>query len=216
MRGKVFCHFGGVEKNRITPAHAGKSMGWIAEIAIQGDHPRTCGEKEVPSAPVHPDTGSPPHMRGKGSAQHGKKFSFRITPAHAGKRLHPVTPAHNLRDHPRTCGEKTKITNIIRRATGSPPHMRGKGSAQHGKKFSFRITPAHAGKRLHPVTPAHNLRDHPRTCGEKTKITNIIRRATGSPPHMRGKGHGFSVLRLNCRITPAHAGKRGVNDNVGE
>ena len=52
--------------------------------------------------------------------------------------------------------------------------------------------------------------DHPRVGGEKMQDINNKLAALGSPPHGRGKA--FSVLRrqFRFRITPAWAGKRGV------
>ena len=51
---------------RITPAHAGKSIVWYASPPFTSDHPRTCEEKaEVLTAGAE-ETGSPPHMWGKG------------------------------------------------------------------------------------------------------------------------------------------------------
>ena len=53
-----------------------------------------------------------------------------------------------------------------------------------------------------------DLRDHPRTCGEKETLykDGVVRK--GSPPHMRGKAHRDFILAIKWRITPAHAGKR--------
>ena len=38
----------------------------------------------------------------------GDQWAGGITPAHAGKRLLIIAPQFPCRDHPRTCGEKTK------------------------------------------------------------------------------------------------------------
>ena len=65
MRGKVSSENVIHSFKRITPAHAGKSA--IAEfvLALQRDHPRTCGEKFIISFSKFSTKGSPPHMRGK-------------------------------------------------------------------------------------------------------------------------------------------------------
>ena len=90
--------------------------------------------------------GSPPHMRGKVWPGVCALIIGRITPAHAGKRVAHINSAAQLQDHPRTCGEKHTVLNIKIDRIGSPPHMRGKGSAKAMGIKTIRITPAHAGK----------------------------------------------------------------------
>ena len=54
-----------ISKNRITPAHAGKSQYYPKSGLRQQDHPRTRGEKHQHQYdPAHQE-GSPPHTRGK-------------------------------------------------------------------------------------------------------------------------------------------------------
>ena len=86
--------------------------------------------------------------------------------------------------------------------------MRGKVISITSVPFVFRITPAHAGKRISSSFILPFILDHPRTCGEKIfQILNLLNR-TGSPPHMRGKVIKFDSISKVFRITPAHAGKR--------
>ena len=75
-----------IDKNRITPAHAGKSRHFLRLGIENEDHPRTCGEKFRRSIPDVAGSGSPPHMRGKVAAWPTRLPRSRITPAHAGKR----------------------------------------------------------------------------------------------------------------------------------
>ena len=49
----------------ITPAYAGKSMGYNQRRLGYGDHPRLCGEKQFIRHPLEHELGSPPPMRGK-------------------------------------------------------------------------------------------------------------------------------------------------------
>ena len=126
MRGKVNYKDSGKDANRITPAHAGKSL--IASCGNTGrrDHPRTCGEKLFrPFRPLFL-LGSPPHMRGKVFFIASVLLKFRITPAHAGKSFFCPNRILWDKDHPRTCGEKCGITSSTSWEKGSPPHMRGK------------------------------------------------------------------------------------------
>ena len=92
--------------NRITPAHAGKSGREASEKGVQGDHPRTCGEKVRKSLGLTQEKGSPPHMRGKEIKDLQEAIKLRITPAHAGKSRSCLSCQNFFEDHPRTCGEK--------------------------------------------------------------------------------------------------------------
>ena len=86
--------------------------------------------------------------------------------------------------------------------------MRGKVLTLQCTGFSFRITPAHAGKSQKISSHDYQNRDHPRTCGEKYITIFCIFSPPGSPPHMRGKGFCAISFYGITRITPAHAGKR--------
>ena len=157
---------------------------------------------------------SPPRMRGKdaGCLVHHKKH--RITPAYAGKRCLGHLFQVELRDPPRVCGEKTITTTLPWGASGSPPRMRGKGTAPPGAVLHLRITPAYAGKSRNLNGFVADQWDHPRVCGEK----NIVARASfdpvGSPPRVRGKGTDEGRARQWLRITPACAGKSSALRNA--
>ena len=111
----------------ITPAHAGKRIGFSAFSGLSGDHPRTCGEKSLMRSLHTGRLGSPPHMRGKVGHCLASNSILGITPAHAGKRSPAFSSNSYGRDHPRTCGEKHVQPKKQARLLGSPPHMRGKG-----------------------------------------------------------------------------------------
>ena len=126
-------------------------------------------------------------MRGKDLNPAFCGILCRITPAHAGKRPYVAIRISSIKDHPRTCGEKSAILEVISEKKGSPPHMRGKGGKSKRKSPAARITPAHAGKRYSPRLWRGQHADHPRTCGEKFVLLQYLVHAEGSPPHMRGK-----------------------------
>ena len=92
---------------------------------------------------------------------------------------------------------------------GSPPRMRGKHSRRHNSSRVPGITPAHAGKTTCSRVAVRHRGDHPRACGENGDIIPRTASTKGSPPRMRGKHHIYNVVRLQIRITPAHAGKTG-------
>ena len=92
----------------VSPAYAGKSDRTFRAGRASWDHPRICGEKASAAGHCSTDTGSPPHMRGKGQTARKVVVELGITPAYAGKRRQTGNPPHGAEDHPRVCGEKTK------------------------------------------------------------------------------------------------------------
>ena len=91
----------------------------------------------------------------------------------------------------------------------SPPRMRGKELGFHIVAVKIGITPACAGKRRCPRFRPGKTRDHPRVCGEKFYVDEVLPGDTGSPPRMRGKGQARREIVVELGITPAYAGKRG-------
>ena len=65
MRGKEFANIGEQAVKGITPACAGKSTGDETDEETFGDHPRVCGEKNLPNNRIVDNQGSPPRVRGK-------------------------------------------------------------------------------------------------------------------------------------------------------
>ena len=85
MRGKVSAISWAYKSGGITPAYAGKSEPSGFMLPTSQDHPRLCGEKYWSQSRARPMAGSPPPMRGKEFLHVLQGFSFRITPAYAGK-----------------------------------------------------------------------------------------------------------------------------------
>ena len=108
-------------------------------------------------------------MRGKELPEVRRVQAPGITPAYAGKSAARHRPCAESKDHPRVCGEKSDVLQLLLLYAGSPPRMRGKGPVTQLMKKPSGITPAYAGKsftltKFYPV-----IRDHPRVCGEKQK-----------------------------------------------
>ena len=194
----------------ITPAHAGKSLLPFRNLLLWGDHPRACGEKRRARTSRWTPRGSPPRMRGKGDLRPCRALLAGITPAHAGKRPRRSETVPNTWDHPRACGEKSCCTVTASPGLGSPPRMRGKGSARSSPRECSRITPAHAGKSHRSHCRFFAQRDHPRACGEKFSAAASSTASKGSPPRMRGKALDCRAGLAAAGITPAHAGKRSM------
>ena len=207
MRGKVLEAELVLDGDGITPAHAGKRSTASATTSQNRDHPRMCGEKGLPTLRYSPQSGSPPHVRGKGWFIKRAARATRITPACAGKSFIVLSEGMIFRDYPRVCGEKRRHTDGVGVAKGSPPHMRGKaGSRKQGKRAAG-ITPACAGKSPEESGGRPGQRDHPRMCGEKRETALSFNFVQGSPPHMRGKVCCVLGDLRARRITPAYAGK---------
>ena len=151
--------------------------------------------------------GSPPRMRGKLFLLRFLLDTHGITPAHAGKTASPKRQPPKQRDHPRACGENSRIKRLFASLKGSPPRMRGKQNSRYMHRSNLGITPAHAGKTYFLSQFLRLNRDHPRACGENTNLETFSGNKKGSPPRMRGKRSQRNYLRSRIGITPAHAGK---------
>ena len=91
--------------DRITPAHAGKTLLFLLNFRATTDHPRACGENGNTVSCSVPLSGSPPRMRGKLDGEEYELAEDRITPAYAGKTGKTSNQHIHARDHPRVCGE---------------------------------------------------------------------------------------------------------------
>ena len=132
-----------------------------------------------------------------------------ITPADAGNRRLSLSSLASLADHPRGCGEQTRMQQPSQEQTGSPPRMRGTEHCIMLCVSVFRITPADAGNRRSCCDmPALN-QDHPRGCGEQVLASGRTACVSGSPPRMRGTVSGMDDDEKMSRITPADAGNSG-------
>ena len=65
MRGKLHGRATKATYQRITPAHAGKTVEKSFLLSRVKDHPRACGENRRAGQFLRPQLGSPPRMRGK-------------------------------------------------------------------------------------------------------------------------------------------------------
>ena len=86
VRGRGSPHFAARRRSRITPACAGKSIAACGRVVTYKDHPRMCGEEDLPPNGKTWDGGSPPHVRGREGDPVLVPPLARITPACAGKR----------------------------------------------------------------------------------------------------------------------------------
>ena len=194
---------------RITPARAGKTYPRPRNTPSHRDHPRACGENRRVRRFGRSLSGSPPRVRGKRGG-HGARFiGGGITPARAGKTACRKSLRNAGWDHPRACGENAVRPTGGQHTRGSPPRVRGKLCAGDQLLRSDRITPARAGKTVFLHPNGGHYTDHPRACGENSRIGSRPTFQPGSPPRVRGKHADVKIELYDRRITPARAGKTG-------
>ena len=166
MRGKLRGECTGLEKCRLIPAHAGKTLVDGLLAAEHGAHPRACGENQRPWPDPGSCDGSSPRMRGKRVAAEGLHRGRRLIPAHAGKTCPRAASQWLARAHPRACGENRDAEGVKLLEAGSSPRMRGKPAMPETVRSSERLIPAHAGKTPLPRPATRPKGAHPRACGE--------------------------------------------------
>ena len=154
-------------------------------------------------------------MRGKGYDVVSRLCRVRITPACAGKRDKTGWTTTCPRDHPRMCGEKPKVMNLVLVRPGSPPHVRGKELRVETCFADNGITPACAGKSNLFVFRRIEPKDHPRVCGEKAAILRAVCVPIGSPPRMRGKAGEYGSQTHRPQDHPRVCGEKQKKSPTG-
>ena len=174
MRGALSFLFEHRSSDGIIPAYAGSTRRLSSRMPPARDHPRVCGEHYFTRTANQQPTGSSPRMRGArfGIALQG--VTAGIIPAYAGSTA-PAPPRRLTRpDHPRVCGEHPARASSRPARSGSSPRMRGALELVLAGAERTGIIPAYAGS-THPVPPNRAPTwDHPRVCGEHTKVPRAI------------------------------------------
>ena len=170
MRGTVSIFKGTGCDHGITPACAGNSYSSHQRTPQAQDHPRVCGEQALVASMCVEFAGSPPRVRGTGKPRRVQDVLLRITPACAGNRQNGVDASRFVEDHPRVCGEQTRLARQRAICGGSPPRVRGTVHAPFLAKSCSRITPACAGNSTAEHANKQTGKDHPRVCGEQQVI----------------------------------------------
>ena len=120
-------------------------------------------------------------------------------------------------EHRHTCPQwlgspprvREKRYNVFDRLVhcGITPRVREKLLQEFCFVYSYRITPASAGKTCPWTIEENDGRDHPRECGKNGLRHVKCVLATGSPPRVREKPKVATNCDKRNRITPASAGK---------
>ena len=115
-----------------------------------------------------------------------------------------------VEDHPRLRGENLNLLHTPQGFLGSPPPTRGKLFSWTRFRLNLRITPAYAGKTGIGGIFYAARKEHPRLRGENAPMDARISLTCGSPPPTRGKQPVLARNPAAYRITPAYAGKTGL------
>ena len=206
-RGKRVAGIVGCLRDRLIPAHAGKTSMISASASGAGAHPRSRGENMFIAPVPCSRTGSSPLTRGKRSGDPASGSVTGLIPAHAGKTASSKSHRPQTRAHPRSRGENLSTIPLRLASMGSSPLTRGKRCGQRVPVGYRGLIPAHAGKtRMRPRAAPGNAA-HPRSRGENGKNAALEIRELGSSPLTRGKLHAVGG-QLRCDgLIPAHAGK---------
>ena len=111
----------------------------------------------------------------------------RIIPTRVGTSFPFRQKYGSFQDHPHACGDKTCITIITIRSTGSSPRVWGQDSFQKFYSVFIGIIPTRVGTSYSSVKLNCGLRDHPHACGDKISSTSLTRASTGSSPRVWGQ-----------------------------
>ena len=206
MRGTPQSTVNNAIQGGIIPAYAGNTLPFHPSRRRARDHPRVCGEHEAINSADALKKGSSPRMRGTLDRDIGIIASRGIIPAYAGNTEHAAHQRHQLRDHPRVCGEHVSVGFVSSVKSGSSPRMRGTPQSTVNNAIQGGIIPAYAGNTTCHQSPQPWRRDHPRVCGEHPTATRPRSRATGSSPRMRGTQSITQSMGASYGIIPAYAG----------
>ena len=187
MRGKPGIYTAQEARERLIPAHAGKTLNFADSAAFRQAHPRACGENVLGGRFRFGDMGSSPRMRGKPPPPALSSPRPGLIPAHAGKTRRRLARPLECRAHPRACGENSVPVEKSCISGGSSPRMRGKLQCDRSRLTSAGLIPAHAGKTDSLHSTAIRRPAHPRACGENMALYARPVLSVGSSPRMRGK-----------------------------
>ena len=206
-RGKLLHGALDVQRARLIPAHAGKTLGEVLERYVAGAHPRSRGENRETGRIRVRSLGSSPLTRGKLPPRSARGRRRGLIPAHAGKTCFRRSVWRRGPAHPRSRGENDQGAPDHVWPAGSSPLTRGKRNQQGCPRARRRLIPAHAGKTTTGRARSSCTQAHPRSRGENEINKAAREHAAGSSPLTRGKPQQAALAVHALRLIPAHAGK---------
>ena len=186
-RGKRGHHAPLENRQRLIPAHAGKTRITVAGFRRLKAHPRSRGENTASRGGDYSRQGSSPLTRGKpGRALHSLR-QLGLIPAHAGKTDNHGCIRIGGRAHPRSRGENRVLAVLGSTREGSSPLTRGKRHLEPAGRDRRGLIPAHAGKTTPIGCGISSPPAHPRSRGENCDAEDFREALNGSSPLTRGK-----------------------------
>ena len=185
---------------RIIPASAGSTRPVRSAWSRWRDHPRVCGEHPGVGSMLPSPPGSSPRLRGTRPPEQRRRARDGIIPASAGSTRARARSTSTLGDHPRVCGEHSRIPIRPSLTLGSSPRLRGAPKRRGHRDRVRGIIPASAGSTRRSASSIPATRDHPRVCGEHSQPRCTALRSPGSSPRLRGAR----------RVARLHGGPRGI------
>ena len=165
-RGKHASRHAADARQRLIPAHAGKTTRAATATARRRAHPRSRGENAFQVCHLHFIAGSSPLTRGKHVDVRCPGARGGLIPAHAGKTSRTCAWFPSPWAHPRSRGENAEDRQEALKKMGSSPLTRGKQAGARNGHGSGGLIPAHAGKTSSTCTRCSRTRAHPRSRGE--------------------------------------------------
>ena len=194
-------------RERLIPAHAGKTRALERSRARLEAHPRSRGENTGDIEDAVREAGSSPLTRGKPTNLRWQVPQMGLIPAHAGKTMEERAAHVKQQAHPRSRGENPALPSREEPGAGSSPLTRGKHECDVRYLVRSGLIPAHAGKTGVERGPSHQKKAHPRSRGENLWMHLTSRRPRGSSPLTRGKHFESDPDGSQMGLIPAHAGK---------
>ena len=108
--------------------------------------------------------------------------------------------------HPRSCGERTHLTDAEVAHPGSSPLARGTRNVNRLQAVEARLIPARAGNTTGKFHPGGKGTAHPRSRGEHLDSLVACLHQVGSSPLARGTPFRCCGVSLMLRLIPARAG----------
>ena len=186
-RGKLPRPAEGTDRERLIPAHAGKTAPARAGSTRGWAHPRSRGENSWKLKGKAIVSGSSPLTRGKRRRYRIRGAHAGLIPAHAGKTPPVSHPWRSRRAHPRSRGENVGQLVPVLGGQGSSPLTRGKRWHTWRSWARRGLIPAHAGKTFAAIPRCPRSRAHPRSRGENGVVDFRSLCRWGSSPLTRGK-----------------------------
>ena len=203
------------QASRFIPACAGNGSGRTGDSAPCAVHPRVRGERQDPTRPSRPPSGSSPRARGTAQASGCNDLLGRFIPACAGNGAAASTPSASPTVHPRVRGERALPDHPGGRMSGSSPRARGTDPGTLPQHEPVRFIPACAGNGTPLLAHLVQTPVHPRVRGERTLDLDNPVAQLGSSPRARGTAVPRPSPAAPGRFIPACAGNGPASVSPG-